>query len=259
MSAASEPRISLGSSPSRPRPAPEKKETSVFLVAESVIRSNAKNVLKTIRQSFEWLRLTFENLKDSIPVGNVIKFTKIGESTFAFGDLARSTLRIGHNVKSFVKEGISKTITSFAENTLDLIWNVLKIFKALKNPIFPIFTLASKFFVPLQTIGGASFALSSANRIFKQVKGSSKLLDDIAKHPTDIKTCQKNDLMVFARILDTAKNICTFIIGTMISIGFVASGTVILSLGTIILISEISLSTLNIKIRQLEVEIGKGV
>lgn len=225
MSATPDPRsIPLDSSPSHPSPASEKKETSAFLVAEAVIRSNAKNVLRTIRQSFEWIRLTFENLKDSMPIGNLIRFTKIGEDTFAFGDLARSTMKIGHNVKSFVKEGISKTITSFAENTLDLIWNVFKVFKALKNSAFPIFTLASKFFVPLQIIGGGSFALSSANRIFKQVKGGSKLLDDMNKHPTDIKTIQKNDAMVLARILETAKNICTLIIGTMVSIGFVASG-----------------------------------
>lgn len=241
--------------PTNPVPEEEKKcESSVFTVIESIIKENAKNVLRTIRQAFEWLRLTFENLKDSLSIANLITFIKIGESTFAFGDFARSIMKIGHNATSFVKIGVAKTISSFAENTLDLMWNVFKLFKALKNPIFPIFSLASKVFIPLQVVGGGCFALSSANRIYKNVKRGNESINRVNANPArDLKTLQKNDATIFARVFETAKNICTIVIGTMLTIGaingFVAPGLVYLTLGTSILISEIMSSTLQASFR----------
>ncbi|NGX32687.1 MAG: hypothetical protein K1060chlam4_00737 [Candidatus Anoxychlamydiales bacterium] len=223
----------------------KKSESSAFTVIESVIKTNAKNVLRTIRQSFQWISRIFESLKDSLPIKNLITFTKIGEDTFAFGDFARSIMKIGHNVTSFVKTGVLKTITSFAENSLELVWNTFKIFKALKNNVFPIYSLASKFFIPLQTIGGGCFALSSANRIYKNTMKGSKLINKINANPAKaLKAHEKNEATIIARVLETAKNICTIAIGSMLAIGFAAPGLVYLTLGTTILISEIVISAL---------------
>jgi len=220
---------------------------TVFSVAENVIKQNAKNVLRTIRQSFQWLSLSFASLKDSLSIGNLIKFTKIGEDTFAFGDFARSIMKISDNITSSIRIGIRNTISSFAENTLDLLWNVFKLFKALKN--HQIFTLASKVFIPLQAVGGSAFAIASANRIRKQISKSTELLNEINNNPAlDIATRRKNENIILARVYETAKNIWTIAIGTMLTIGaingFIASSIVYLGLGTLILISEIYSSIL---------------
>lgn len=233
----------------RPREGQECK-TSIFTVIESVIKDNAKNVLRAIGQSLRWLRLTFEKLKDNIGIINTIKFTKLGESTFAFGDFGRSIMKMGHSVTLIIKLGLKKSITSLAENALELTWSVFKIFKALKNPDFPIFSLSSKVFIPLQIVGGSCFALGSANRIYKNVKRGNQFTNRVNANPArDLKTLQKNNATIFARVFETAKNICTFIIGFMLAIGFVASGLTYLTLGSTILISEIMSTALQASFR----------
>lgn len=223
----------------------KKSESSAFKVIESVIKTNAKNVLKAIGQSLDWIRLMFEDLKDNIGIINTINFTKLGESTFAFGDFGSSIMKMGHSFTLLIKNGFEKSIRSLAENALELTWSVFKIFKALKNTVFPIYSLASKFFIPLKIAGGGCFALSSANRIYKNTIKGDELLNEMNANPAKkLKTQEKNEATILARVFLTTKNICTFIIGFMLAIGFAAPGLAYLTLGTTILISEIVISAL---------------
>ncbi len=234
-------------SPTSTAAAAEKKksESSAFKVIESVIRTNPKNILKAITQSLDWLRLTFGNLKDNIGIINTIKFTKLGDNTFAFGDFGKATMQMGHSFTLLIKKGFKKSYISLGESALELTWSVLKIFKALKNTVFPIYSLASKFFIPLQTIGGGCFALSSVNRLYKNTKKGDKLLNKINANPAkDLKAHEKNEATILARVFLTTKNICTFIIGFMLVIGFAAPGLVYLTLGSTILITDIVISAL---------------
>ncbi len=223
----------------------EECKTSVFTVIESVIRSNSKNVLKAIAQSLDWISRVFENLKDNIGIVNTIKFVKLGDSTFAFGDFGKSIMKMGHSFTLLIKKGFEKSIASLTESALELTWSVFKIFKALNNTVFPIYSLASKFFIPLKIAGGGCFALSSANRLYKNTIKADEFLNEINANPAkDLKTHEKNEATILARVFVTAKNICTIAIGSMLAIGFVAPGLVYLTLGTTILISDIVIAAL---------------
>ncbi len=228
----------------RSKPIENEFKPSSFLVAERIIKSNTKNILKATRQSFQWIRLTFETTKNNPHIRNLIRFTKVGEDAFAFRDFSGSIMRISYSVQLIVKKSTSKTISFLVNSTLELLWNTFKFFKVLKN--YHIFSLTSKIFVPLQGIGGSSFVLSSANRICKEIQISSKLLNNVENK--DLKIRQKIDARLLFSVHSTAKNICALIIGLMVSIGsihaFVAPSVVYLTLGTIILVSEISQSIL---------------
>ncbi|NGX49500.1 MAG: hypothetical protein K940chlam5_01098 [Candidatus Anoxychlamydiales bacterium] len=223
----------------------KKSESSAFTVIESVIRTNAKNVLKVIEQSLQWISHVFANLKDNIGIINTINFTKFGQDTFAFGDFGSSIMKMGHSFTLLIQKGYKNSIRSLAENALELTWSVFKIFKALKNTVFPIYSLASKFFIPLKIAGGGCFALSSANRIYKNTKKGDELLNEMNANPAkDLETQEKNEATILARVFLTTKNICTFIIGFMLAIGFAAPGLVYLTLGSTILITDIVISAL---------------
>ncbi len=223
----------------------KKSESSAFKVIGSVIRTNPKNILKAIAQSLDWMSRLFKNLKDNIGIINTMKFTKLGDNTFAFGDFGSSIMKMGHSFTLLIKKGFNKSYISLSESALELTWSVFKIFKALNNSVFPIYSLASKFFIPLKIAGGSCFALSSANRLYKNTIKGDELLNEMNANPAkDLETQEKNEATILARVFVTTKNICTFIIGFMLAIGFAAPGLVYLTLGSTILITDIVISAL---------------
>lgn len=213
--------------------------SSPFLTGVKIIKMNSKNILRSIRQSFEWIRIAFEGLKDSMPIGNLIRFTRLGEQSFAFGDFFQSILKIGHTVIACFKDGIINSISYIRETSLDLVWNTFKICKALKNN--QIVNFNAKFINPLMGVGGIAFAINSAFRFNHEREAAVKTMSKPAT--SDMAKKIKREAKIFCRVIRMAKNICTMAIGIIVSIaailGFMTPTVISLILGTAILATEI--------------------
>ncbi len=219
------------------------KETTpdgICITLAKIIDKSAKNVLRTIRQFFMWISLTFESLKYSKPLINLVKFMKTGEDAFAFKDFIKSSFILLHDIVNITKTGLKDAFWTIKTHTLDVIWNTMKIFKALAT--HGAYTLSSKYLIPLTGVGGAAFALNSFSRFKSQFFKVDKLLHMPSN--TDTELYKKEQADIFGRMFDIAKNIGTCVIGTLVTLGaiygYVAPGLVYLTLGTTILVTEIA-------------------
>ncbi len=213
-----------------------KEQPKCFLIGANVLKTNDKDVLRAIRFTFEWIKTFFENLKDSMPIKNIISFTKGGEDALSFNEFGQSFFKMCHCVTTGFRYGVTNTVTNLSRGALDLTWNFFKVCKSLQH--YKIFNFASRFFVNLSAIAGISFAISSADRALIISKDLLRLENK--------KNIKNKDVLILCNLYSLAKNIGTFAIGAIVAanalIGFAASTTVMLILGTGILISSISAS-----------------
>jgi len=212
----------------------------IFDTCAKIIDKSAKNILRTIRQIFMYLSMAFESLKHSKPILNMIKFMHISEGSFAFKDFIKSTFILLHDIVNITKTGIKDTAWTIKTHTFDVIWNTFKVFKALTAN--GVYTLSAKYLIPLTGVGGAAFALNSFSRFKGQFFKIDKLLH--MSPNTDKEVYKQEQADIFGRMNDMAKNIGTCVIGTLVTLGaiygYVAPGLVYLTLGTLVLVTEVA-------------------
>jgi hypothetical protein len=215
------------------------KEKSSLSIAVEILKNDNKNILRTIRHSFEWIENIFANLKDSLPIKNIIQFTKGGEDALSFNEFLQSSLKMCSSVTLMVNDNFTTAINAVSRSALDLIWNFFKVCKTLQN--YKIVNFASRFYVNLMAIGGLSFAISSADKAIK----TSKDLFDLENSK---KVIEKKDIQILNNLFKLAQNIGTCAIGVIVTanamFGFIASSMSMLVIGTVVLISSISSSIL---------------
>jgi len=211
-------------------------KSSGFQVGEKVLKANQKDILRTVKMSFQWLQTAFEGLDICEPINNLITFVKGGEDALCFGEFSQSICKLGHSVTKDLSKGFTNAITSLCRSILDLSWNFFKVCKSLKY--YAIVSFGSAFFVNLMAFGGLSFATSSADRA---LQGTKKILELESSQ-----NVEKKDAKILVQLYKLAKNIGTFAIGIIVTlralIGFTAPGLLMLLLGTTILVSNISAS-----------------
>jgi hypothetical protein len=201
-----------------------------FLIGAKVIKNNNKELLKGIKITFEWAK-TFIKELDFIPqIDCTITLIKGAEDALTITDFGQAFCKTAGLIKN-----APTNITNIARSILDFNWSFFKVCKALKvNKILP---FGKKFITNLSLIGGASFALSSLDKLVTETKALFNI---------DLKT---SDELVLCRFYRIAKNIGTLAIGTIISSGVIfgttVSATTMLFIGTVVLISGLSSSILN--------------
>lgn len=216
----------------------ERTQQSGYLVGVKVLKNNEKDILRTIRFSFEWLKTFFSSLGDFGPIKNIIELVKGGEEALSFSELGISSLKMMHGVAEAFNSGITNSISLVTRGALDLTWNFFKLCKTLQK--YKILVFASRFIVSLTAIGGISFAISSADRIY----GVSKELFILQNSSTLI----NNNAHILFNLYQLAKNIGTCAVGAIVAanvlLGFAPPGSLMLVLGTCILVSNISASVI---------------
>ena len=210
-----------------------KQPPSGCLIAKKVLNDNHKDVLRTIRFTFEWAQTCFKDLGDLLPfsANHLVTLTKGGEDALSFSEYRQSVLKTGHTFSAAFKEDITTTISNFGRNILDMGWNFFKVCKSLKS--YQILALSSKFFVNLMAFGGLSFAATSFDKMVREAKTLFKLKHD-------------QDTEIVVRLYRIAKYVGTLAIGIMVSLkaifGIISPGVLMLTVGTTILVSNFAAS-----------------
>lgn len=239
----------------------EKPKPNGFDGAINVVKNGPKDFLRSMRFSLEWGRESYKALKDVKPISKFITGVKGAEDFLAFGEFFQSTCRVASSLTNALKHGVTKTYSGLKASALEFIWNLFKVIKCLKS--YGVFVLKKAIFTPLMALGGISFAINSFDKAKKEIKAGNKILNSkISEKPflekinplkffrsdeaDKKKELALRDATLVYHVHKTAKNVGTLAVGTIVTLkalfAFTAPGIVMLTLGTVILVSNTAAS-----------------
>lgn len=229
-----------------------------FDAAVNVAKKGQKDFLRSIRFSLGWAVESSKVLKNVKPITLLMTGIKSAEEFLAFGEFFQATCKVGSSVTNALKDGITKSYSSLKASALEFIWNLFKVMKCLKN--YGVFALKSTLYTPLMAVGGISFAVNATDRALVQIKEGNKVLNSKVVTNNTVKDAlfrffgfsdsaaarkkelARRDVILLCHLNKTAKNICIIAIGVIVTlralIAFSAPGIVILTLGSLILITN---------------------
>ncbi|NGX27903.1 MAG: hypothetical protein K940chlam1_00075 [Candidatus Anoxychlamydiales bacterium] len=238
-----------------------KPKSNRFDGAVNVVKNGQKDFMRSMRFVCEWGRESYKSLKDVKPISNFVTGIKGAEDFLAFGEFFQSTCKVGSSVTNVLKHGVTKTYSSLKASSLEFIWNLFKVMKCLKS--YGIYALKGAIFTPFMAVGGVSFAINSADKAFAEIKASNKLQNSNLQEKTFLQkinpvnfftsseTAQKKekalrDATLTYHFHKTVKNVGTLAVGAIVTLkalfAFSAPGIVMLTLGTVILVSNTAAS-----------------
>ena len=222
-----------------------------------------KDFLRTMRFTLEWGKAVSKNLKNVKPITIFIKGVKHTEDFLAFGEFFTASCKAASSVKNALKHGFTKTYSSLKASALELIWNIFKVVKCLKA--YGIYALKATLFTPLMAIGGVSFAVNSFDKAKKEILAGKKIFNakpkssensllnkiDIFNYFTPSVKDKKKELAIRTATIEyhglkALRNGGTTIVGAIVTLNalfaFAVSGFTMLTLGTVILVSNTAAS-----------------
>jgi len=236
----------------------DKPKPNGFDGAVKVVKAGPKDFLRSMRFTLDWGRESYTALKNVKPITGFIKGVKGAEDYLAFGEFFQSCCKVASSVTNTLKHGVTKTYSKLKASALEFIWNLFKVIKCLKT--YGVYVFKNTIFTPLMAIGGICFAVNSFDKASKEIIAGSKILNtnpsennffNLFRTSKTIQTNREKELAIRDATLayhvnKTAKNTGTLAVGIIVTLkalfAFTAPGIVMLSLGTMILATNITAS-----------------